>query len=167
MQRPYGRLVLALVAAGALSFLAGFAVTKTVGNIPCRGEGLACNIDAAVGAYGVIIAAVLGPIIYGVTLLVARNRIALGGALAVLLVPIIGFHLLAMSDHWRYVGFYPYADFRTFLVMTLPPALTVIVQWLILRITVGPKRPEGDDCLPGKTRRKYNSESGPVPFPTE
>jgi len=166
MQRPYGRLVLALVAAGALSFLAGFAVTKTVGNIPCRGEGLACNIDAAVGAYGVIIAAVLGPIIYGVTLLVARNRIALG-ALAVLLVPIIGFYLLAMSDHWRYVGFYPYADFRTFLVMTLPPALTVIVQWLILRITVGPKRPEGDDCLPGKTRGKDNSESGAVPFPTE
>lgn len=167
VQRPYGRLVLALLAAGVLSFLAGIAFAETVGIIPCQGEGLACNIDAAVGGYGVIIAAMLGPIIYGVTLLVARNRIALGGALAVLLVPIIGFYLLAMSDHWRYVGFYPYQDFRTFLVMALPPALTVMVQWLILRIAVGPKRPEGDVSPRGKTRGKDKSESGAIPFPTE
>lgn len=167
MQRAYGRLVLALVAAGVVSFLAGLVFTETVGTVPCQGEGLACNIDAAVGGYGVIIAAVLGPVICGVTLLVARNRTALGGALAVLLLPIAGFYLLAMSDHWRYVGFYPYKDFRTFLVMALPPALTVIVQWLILRVAVGSKRPEGDVSLPGKTRGKDNSESGAIPFPTE
>ena len=120
---------MALVAAGALSFLAGFAATESVGNIPCQGEGLAWQYRCGGRRlWRVIIAAVLGPIIYGVTLFVARNRIALGGAIAMLLVPIIGFCLLAMSDHWRYVGFYPYADFRTFLVLTLPPALTVIAQ---------------------------------------
>jgi hypothetical protein len=161
------RIALALVAACVLSFVVGFIFTEMVSDIPCRGEGLACNIDAVVGAYGVIIAAVLGPIIYAVTLLVAQNRIALGGALVVLLIPIVGFYLLSEGKHWRYVGFYPYKEFRTFMVMALPPALTVIVQWLILRIAVGPKRPEGDVFLPGKTRGKDNSESGAISFPTE
>ena len=175
MQRSYGQLVLALVAAGALSFPAGFAVTETVGIVPCQGEGLACNIDTAVGGYGVIIAAVLGPIIFGVTLLIARNRTALGGALVVLLLPILGFYLLAMSDHWRYVGFYPYGDFRTFLVMTLPPALTVMVQWLILRIVVGPEKPEDvsqsrqacGQSEEGIPSRQADAASGAIPFPTE
>ena len=76
MHRPYVRLVLALLAAGVLSFLAGVVFMETIGTVPCEGEGLACNIDAAVGGYGVIIFAVLGPIIYGVTLLVAKNRTA-------------------------------------------------------------------------------------------
>ncbi len=80
MHRPYVRLVLALLAASVLSFLAGVVFMETVGAIPCEGEGLACNIDAAVGGYGVVIFAVLGPIIYGVTLLVAENRAAVIGA---------------------------------------------------------------------------------------
>ena len=99
MQRAYGRLLLALVAACALSFGAGFSLAEMAGRIPCQGEGLACNIDDAVGAYGVIIAAVLGPIIYAVTLFVAQNRIALGGALAVLLTPIVAFYLLSQGEH--------------------------------------------------------------------
>ena len=168
MQRAYGRLVLALLAAGALSFLAGLVITQTVGIVPCQGEGLACNIDAAVGGYGMIIFAVLGPIIFGVTLLVARNRTALGGALAVLLVPIIGFYLLGMSDHWRYIGFEPYKSLRTFLVMALPPALTVVIQCLILRIAIRPDAPIAPgEPAPGKTSGKDTSESEPIPFPTE
>ncbi len=172
MRRPLIRLVLALLAAGAVSFLAGLVFTQIMGIVPCEGEGLACNIDAAVGGYGVIILAVLGPIIYGVTLLVARNRAALGGAALILLVPILGFYLLAMFDHWRYVGFYPYEDFRTFLVMAAPPALTVIVQWLILRIAVAPPAPyveaQPAGKLPhGKPREEGESESGAIPFPTE
>ena len=154
MHRPYVRLVLALLAAGVLSFLAGVVFMETVGAIPCEGEGLACNIDAAVGGYGVVIFAVLGPIIYGVTLLVANNRAAVIGALGVLLVPILGFYLLAMSDGWRYIGFDAYKSLRTFLVTAAPPALTVIVQWLILRIAVRPKTPAGsiaDDTIPFPT----------------
>jgi len=38
------KLVLALFAAGALSFLASLIFIETVGAIPCEGEGLACNI---------------------------------------------------------------------------------------------------------------------------
>ena len=143
MHRPYVRLVLTLLAAGVLSFLAGVVFVETVGTVPCEGEGLACNIDAAVGGYGVIIFAVLGPIIYGVTLLVAKNRTAVAGALGVLLVPILSFYLLAMSDNWRNIGFDAYKSLRTFLVMAAPPALTVIVQWLILRIAVRPRTPAG------------------------
>jgi hypothetical protein len=159
MQRTYIRLLLALVAAGALSFVAGFAVAEMAGRIPCQGEGLACNIDAAIGAYGVIIAAVLGPLIYAVTLLVAQNRIALGGALVVLLTPIVAFYFLSQGEHWRYVGFYPYGEFRTFMVMALPPALTVIVQWLILRIAV---RPREGASPPARPRDKSVSEPIPV-----
>jgi hypothetical protein len=166
MLRAYGRLLLALVVAGAVSFGAGFASAEMAGHIPCQGEGLACNIDAAVGGYGVIIAAVLGPIIYGVTLLVARNRIALGGALVVLLIPIVGFCLLSQGEHWRYVGFYPYEEFRTFMVMALPPALTVVVQWLILRLAIGSKTAERDGSSPS-ARGEGKSESGAIPFPTE
>jgi nitrate/nitrite transporter NarK len=59
----YGRLVLALLAATALSFVAGFVVAEIAGNFPCEGEGLACNIDSAVGGYGVILSAALGPIV--------------------------------------------------------------------------------------------------------
>ncbi len=165
--RPLIRLVLALLAAGALSFLAGLVFTETVGAIPCQGEGLACNIDAAVGGYGVIIFAVLGPIIYGVTLLVARNRTALGGASVVLLVPIVGFYLLAMSDGWRYIGFDAYKSLRTFLVMAAPPALTVIVQWLILRIAVRPAAPSMTVPPLRKPPEQNKPEAGPILFPTE
>ncbi len=128
----------ALVAAGILSFFAAMTFAELAGKMPCHGEGLGCNIDAAIGGYGVIIAALLGPIVYGIALLVAQNRVALCGALAVLLLPIVGFYLLAEGEHWRYVGFYPDQAFRTFIVMLLPPVLTVLFQWLILRIAVRP-----------------------------
>lgn len=138
--RAYGRLLVALIAAAALSFVAGLVAAELAGKIPCHGEGLGCNIDAAIGGYGVIIAALLGPIVYAVTLLVAQNRVAVGGALVVLLIPIAGFYLLAEGEHWRYVGFCPSQAFRTFMVMGLPPVLTVLVQWLILRFAVRPER---------------------------
>jgi nitrate/nitrite transporter NarK len=152
----YGRLVLALLAATALSFVAGFVVAEIAGNFPCEGEGLACNIDSAVGGYGVILSAALGPIVFCVTVLVAQSRSALGRTLAVLLALILGFYLLAKSDYWYYVGFEPYRSFRTFLVMTVPPALTVIVQWLILQFAVRhPVRPHD------------KSGSEPIPLSTE
>ena len=40
MHRPYVRLVLTLLAAGVLSFLAGVVFMETVGTVPCEGEGL-------------------------------------------------------------------------------------------------------------------------------
>ncbi len=118
--RVYGRLLVALIAAAALSFVAGLVAAELAGKIPCHGEGLGCNIDSAIGGYGVIIAALLGPIIYAITLLVAQNRVAVAGALVVLLIPIAGFYLLAEGEHWRYVGFYPSQAFRTFMVMGAP-----------------------------------------------
>ncbi|MCJ7528160.1 MAG: hypothetical protein MUO37_08635 [Methyloceanibacter sp.] len=136
MQRPDGRLIVGLLGGGAISCLAGLAANWLAALMPCQGEGLACNIDTAVGAYAVLIFAVLGPIIFGVTLLVAQSRRALAGAAVVLLTPILGFYLLAKSDSWRYVGFYPYKDLRTFLVMFAPPLLVMLVQYLILRLVV-------------------------------
>jgi nitrate/nitrite transporter NarK len=166
MQRPYIRLLLAIVVAGVVSFGAGLGFAEIAGRIPCHGEGLACNIDAAIGAYGVIIAAVLGPLIYAVTLLVAQNRIALGGALLVLLTPIVAFYFLSQGEHWRYVGFYPYKEFRTLMVMALPPALTVVVQWLILRIALWPKAHKGSGSSPSAMRGD-KPDSGAIPVSTE
>lgn len=141
---PRLRLICMLLVAGGVSLAAGLAASSVAGLLPCRGEGLACNIDAAIGGYGVIIWAALGPLIFGVTLLIAKNRIALAGAMAVLLLPLIGFFCTAKFDSWRYVGFYPYKDLRTFVVMLAPPALTVFVQYLILRLVVPPtpERPQ-------------------------
>ncbi len=136
IQRPGARLALGLLAAGALSFLAGLAFALAIGFIPCRGEGLPCKIDEAIGAYAVIIWAILGPIIFGVTLFIARNRTALAGAMAVLLVPPLAIFLITQSEHALYLGFEPERQMRTFLVALVPPALTVLVQYLMLRLVV-------------------------------
>jgi hypothetical protein len=136
MRKPDGKFVLALLAAGAVSFLAGYAVTELLALIPCQGEGLACNIDQAIGGYAVVIWAILGPLIFGLTLAIARNRIVLAGACAVLLVPPVAFFLITQIEHTLYVGLEPQRQFRTFLVTFAPPALTVLVQYLILRLVV-------------------------------
>jgi hypothetical protein len=136
VQRPKGSFVLALLAAGALSFLAGYAFTQFIAVIPCRGEGLACNIDQAVGGYMVLIWSILGPLIFGLVLAIARNRTALLGALALLLVPIVALFLITASEHALYVGLEPQRQLRTLLVTFAPSALTVLMQYLILRLAV-------------------------------
>jgi hypothetical protein len=126
------RLLLIVLVAGAMSFVAGFTASKIAALIPCEGEGLACNIDEAVGAYGVLIGTPLGAAVFALTLLVASNRIALTSTTILLLTPLLLFFAIAELDAWRYVGFYPYKDLRTLLVMLLPPALTVLIQALVL-----------------------------------
>ncbi|MBM3544167.1 MAG: hypothetical protein FJX44_06645 [Alphaproteobacteria bacterium] len=134
--RSVGKHLLALLAAAALSFLAGFAFVHVAGRLPCNGERLACNIDEAVGAYGVMIWAILGPCIIGVVLAVARNRTALLGATVLLLVPPLAFLLVTQYEHTVYIGFEPQRQLRTFLVSVAPVIITVLVQYLIMRPTV-------------------------------
>jgi hypothetical protein len=141
MHWPDKKLVLALFAAGATSFLAGFAYVKLIGQLPCGGEGLACNIDAAIGAYAVMIWSILGPLIFGLVLSIARNRKALLGAAIVLVIPPVAFLLLTQIEHTTYIGFEPERQFRTFLVSFVPPALAVLMQYVILLLVV-PRAPE-------------------------
>ena len=108
-----------------------------IAGVPCWGEGLACNIDQAVGAYAVLIYAVLGPIIFAVTLGIAQNRRALAGATIVLLAPLVVFFFISSIKSWRYVGFDGYSEWRKFLVTFMPPILTVLVQSLVLRVVTG------------------------------
>lgn len=136
MQRPKGSLVLALLAAGGLSFLAGYVFSQLAALVPCRGEGLACNIDQAVGGYLVVIWSILGPLIFGLVLAIARNRTALLGALALLLVPIVALLLITATEHALYVGLEPQRQLRTVLVTFAPSALAVLVQYLMLRLVV-------------------------------
>src|SRR5215467_7535164 len=161
MQWAYGRLILTLVIAGALSCLAGLLFGQLIARVPCQGEGLACNIDEAVGAYAVLIYAVLGPIIFAVTLGVARNRRALAGATSVLIAPLLVFFGVASIETWRYVGFDAYSEWRKFLVTFMPPILAVLVQSLILRAVTGSDRKL--DQFP----EKNNTDGGSIPFPTE
>jgi cytochrome bd-type quinol oxidase subunit 2 len=158
MQRAYARLILTLVIAGALSCLAGLLFGQTIARVP---EGLACNIDEAVGAYAVLIYAVLGPIIFAVTLGIARNRRALAGATSVLIAPLLVFFGVASIETWRYVGFDAYSEWRKFLVTFMPPILAVLVQSLILRAVTGSDRKL--DQFP----EKNNTDGGSIPFPTE
>jgi hypothetical protein len=141
MRRPDGKFILALFAAGAISFLAGFAYVNLIDRLPCSGETLVCNINEAIGAYGVIIWTILGPLIFALVLAIAGNRTALLGAALVLLVPPIAFLLLTQIEHTTTIGFEPERQFRTFLVSFVPPALTVLVQYVILLLVV-PRTPE-------------------------
>jgi len=161
MQRAYARLILTLVIAGALSCLVGLLFRQIIVRVQCQGEGLACNIDEAVGAYAVLIYAVLGPIIFAVTLGIARNRRALAGATSVLLAPLLVFFGVASIETWRYVGFDAYSEWRKFLVTFMPPILAVLVQSLILRTVTGSDRKL--DQFP----EKNNTDGGSIPFPTE
>jgi len=131
------RLVLMLLLAGAISLGAGLGLFWLVSQMPCEGEQLACNIDDAVGGYAAIIWAGLGLVAFGIALLVASKRKALAITAIILLAPLrffVGGHLL---EGWRYVGFYPYADFRSFVSKVAPPASVVLVQYLILRFAMG------------------------------
>ena len=161
MQRAYARLILTLVIAGALSCLAGLLFTQVIARVPCQGEGLACNIDEAVGAYAVLIYAVLGPIIFAVTLGIARNRRALAGATIVLVAPLLVFFGVASIETWRYVGFDAYTEWRKFLVTFMPPILAVLVQSLILRAVTG------SDRKLDQFQEENNTDGGSIPFPTE
>jgi MFS family permease len=142
MKRPDSRFLLALLAAGAISFLAGLAFTWIVEGVPCSGEGLACNIDEAIGGYGVVIWSILGPLIFGLVLSIARNRSALLGAALLLLIPPAAFFLITQLEHTVYVGLEPERQLRSFLVTFVPPALTVLMQYLILRLFVPPRLEE-------------------------
>ena len=84
-----------------------------------------------------LIYAVLGPIIFAVTLGIARNRRALAGATIVLVAPLLVFFGVASIETWRYVGFTAYTEWRKFLVTFMPPILAVIVQSLIVRAVTG------------------------------
>ena len=126
MPRPNRPFLIALLAAGGVSFLAGLAFTWLIEGVPCRGEGLACDIDEAIGVYGVVIWAILGPLIFGLVLSVARNRSALAGAFVILLVPPIAFFLITQIEQTLYIGFETARQLRTLLVTLVPPALTVL-----------------------------------------
>ena len=71
MHWPDNKLVLALFAAGAISFLTGFAYVKLMGQLACSVETLVCNINEAIGAYAVVIWAILGPLIFALVLAIA------------------------------------------------------------------------------------------------
>jgi hypothetical protein len=120
----------------------------------------------AIGGYGVVIWSILGPLIFGLTLFISRSRLALAGAAVVLLAPPVAFFLISQIEHALYVGFEPDRQLRTFLVTFLPPALTMLVQYLILRLVVPRSAAQGP--TPNSLVRKPGAApENPVPFPTE
>ena len=134
------RLLLRLFVAAGLSFLIGLVASYIASLMPCQGEGLACNLNEAIGGYAVFIWTCLGPLIFCVILLVANNRAALIGGMVLLLAPLLFFMVGNFLEVWSTIGFEPYRNLRTALTMFVPPLLVVVTQWRILRagFTSGP-----------------------------
>ena len=132
------RLLLGLFVADGLSFLIGLAASHIASLMPCQGEGLACNLNEAIGGYAVFIWTCLGPLIFGVILLVANNRVALFGGMALLLAPLLLFMFGSFLEVWTTIGFEPYRNLRTALTMFAPPLLVVVKQWRILNTGFAP-----------------------------
>jgi hypothetical protein len=171
------RLVMALLLAGVLSLLAGIAAVHVVGWLPCHGEGLACNLDQAIGAYAVPIAATAGLILFAAIVLLARPLVTLRSGLVLLLTPLAAFTILGLIEVWTAFGLQPYPDLRQALNIFVPAALTVITQWLILRWMLGqqpesaaePLTPEKDEAAEEEMGNPAEPpRPGGVPlFPTE
>jgi hypothetical protein len=130
-------LVLALILAAAVALCAGLGVFWLLSQMHCEGEQLGCNIDDAVGGYAAMIWASLGLVVFGISLLFTHKRKSLTVAALLLIAPLVVFVIGDLLQGWRYVGSYPYADFRSFITKFAPPASVVLVQYLILRIAVG------------------------------
>jgi hypothetical protein len=164
------RLLFGLLVAAGLSFLIGFAASVFASLMPCQGESLVCKLDQAIGAYAVIIWSLLGPLVFGVILLVAANRVALRGGVALLLVPLALFLLVTLIESWSTLGFEPYRNLRHVLTLFLPPVLAVLVQWKILGVVVGRPQPRHTDAATAATPPKPEPQSPTetlTPFPTE
>ena len=132
------RLLLGLFVAAGLSFLIGLAASHIASLMPCQGEGLACNLNEAIGGYAVFIWTCLGPLIFGVILLVANNRAALLGGMVLLLAPLLLFMVGNFFEVWSTIGVEPYRNLRTALTIFLPPLLVVVTQWRVLRAGFAP-----------------------------
>jgi hypothetical protein len=132
------RLLLRLFVAAGLSLLIGLAASHIAALMPCQGEGLACNLNEAIGGYAVFIWTCLGPLIFGVILLVANNRAALIGGMVLLLAPLLLFMVVNFFEVWSTIGFEPYRNLRTALTMFVPPLLVVVTQWRVLRVGLTP-----------------------------
>ncbi len=130
------RLILALILGALVSLGLGIGLFLLLDRMPCEGEQLACNIDDAVGAYATLIWTVLSLVVFGIALLFKKRRGALAVAAILLVAPLIVLGAGDLLEGWRYVGFYPYADFRSFIAKAAPPMFVVLVQYLILRFVV-------------------------------
>jgi hypothetical protein len=65
-----------------------------------------------------------------------HNRTARADAFTVLLVPLVAFFLITQIEHTLYLGFEPQRQFRAFVVTFALLAVTVLAQYLILRLVV-------------------------------
>jgi hypothetical protein len=136
MPRPDGRPLLGLLGPGALSFLAGLFFVQLIERVPCHdarlqyrpGDRRLCRHHLGHSR----------PAVFGLTLSIARNRPALLGAGIVLLVPPVAFFVIGQIEHTLYLGFEPQRQIRSLLVTFAPPALTVLTQYLVLRLVVPP-----------------------------
>ena len=132
------RLLPWLFVAAGLSLLIGLTASHMASLMPCHGEGLACNLNEAIGAYAVLIWTCLGSLIFGVILLVANNRAVLFGGIMLLIAPLLLFMLGSFLEVWSTIGFEPYRNLRMALTMFGPPLLVVVAQWRILYVGFTP-----------------------------
>jgi hypothetical protein len=162
------RLILALIVGTAVSFGFGLSAFELLSEMHCEGEQLACNIDDAVGAYAAMIMAAVGVVVFGIAPLFANKRTSLTAAALLLIAPLVVFVSGDLLEGWRHVGYYPYADFRSFITKFAPPAAVVLVQYLILPFAVrafAPPQEPGPADMPPPV--KDRGPHGGIPLPME
>lgn len=135
------RLVAGLLLAGVVSLLVGAAAVHVIALLPCHGEGLACNIDTAIGAYAVPILVVAGLIVFGLIAILARKRVSLKAGMLLLLAPLGAFTMIGLIEVWSVFGVDPYPDLRQALSVFAPAALAVVSQWAVLSRILRPEPP--------------------------
>jgi hypothetical protein len=86
------RLFLIVILGGVLSFAAGLGVTLFASRVlPCFDDAASCRMGEVYGVVGTTVYAPVAMIAFGLALLMSRREPAIGIALLVLLLPVVGY----------------------------------------------------------------------------
>ncbi|ODA68447.1 hypothetical protein A7A08_00270 [Methyloligella halotolerans] len=126
-------LIIAVPAAAVLAGGLGLALTFAADLLPCSGEQLSCNIEAAIGVSATLIAAGTGLLAFALALIIFRKRSAADWACGLLLLVLAVCFIVSRSETYWGLADDPYRWMRTVLVIWAPPLIAVVAQWLVVR----------------------------------
>jgi ABC-type nitrate/sulfonate/bicarbonate transport system permease component len=125
------RLLLSVIAAGGLSFAVAFGLVYAASHwLPCFDDRAACGLGEVYGTIGTLFYAPLAMIVFGLTLWRWPTERAIGIVALVLLTPIILLLLYGILLNEAQIRL---RELQGALQFFVPLALTVLVQWFVLR----------------------------------
>ena len=125
------RLLLNVIAAGVLSFAVAFGLVYAASHwLPCFDDRAACGLGEVYGTIGTMFYAPLAMIVFGISLWRWSTERAIGIAAVILLAPIVLILLYGMLLNEAQIRL---RELQGALQFFVPLALTVVLQWLMLR----------------------------------